>query len=147
MRAEFEASKPLNPVLPATGSFANEQTTYNAQVPPEGPKVFSVLADFSLNSAYDLNLTLTQASGQQRSVAGVFIDNSTNAEQVNVLVSVTNQLIKCPAHCQGYFTVFCPKNATITMTDPSGSSSAKVGFWWTNFPVANQVWPNFHDLT
>lgn len=127
-----------NPPLPP-GQTAPEYPTFNAQVPAEGPKVVAVQADFSAASAYDLNTLLTQASGQQRSIAGVFVDNSANSEQLNITVSVINQVVKCPANAQLWASLFVPKNATVTISDPSASSTAKVPLMFTNFPVANCV--------
>jgi hypothetical protein len=123
-------------------------TTFNAQVPAEGPKVSNpVVCDFSAASSYEYNTYLTQASAEQRSIAGCFIDNSSNGQEVEILISVSNQLVKCPAHSQGFFTLFVPKNAVLTMTDPSGESTAVVNFIFTNFPVANAVWGVSGDLT
>lgn len=110
------------------------------QVPAEGPRIVAVVADFSAAHAYDLNSLLTQGSAFQRSIAGVFVDNSTNGAEVSIFINVVNQTIKVPADSQAYLTLFVPKNATLTMSDPSGASTAKVAFMFTNFPIASAVW-------
>lgn len=140
MRAENWERKLSNPVLPPNGAMLNDFPTFNAQVPPEGPKVVSVLADFSKSPAYDFNTTLTQASGSQRAVSGVYVDNSANSHEVQIVVSVINQVLKVPANSQAYLTLFVPKNATITVSDPSGAATVAVPFMFVNFPLANAVW-------
>lgn len=126
-----------NPALNTT----SQQQTFNASVPAEGPKIIPLYVQFTATlHAFDANLLLAQAGAQMRSVAGIFIDNFANNQQLLVSISQTGHAIRCPAFSQGFFTLFVSKNGIITFSDPSAQSVALVPVYLTNFPVANHVW-------
>jgi hypothetical protein len=137
----------MNAVVPPNAAQLFDVAVYNAQVPKEGPKVCPVSCDFSVNSAYDLNLLLTQSQQYMSQVQGAFIDNSTNDQQVNIFVDVVNITYKIEPNSQAYLPMLVPKNATISMIDPSGESTAVVNFAFYNVPMPAAFWPNITPLS
>lgn len=136
-----------NPPLPA-GQSLIAVPVQNSYMPPEGPKAVSVRADFSQSKAYDINLLLAESLQQLSMIQGVFVDNSGNNAQVDIGVSVINQTVKISAESQGYYPIFAPKNATITVRDHSGTSSATISLTFYNMPMPASNWGNaFNNLT
>ena len=117
-----------------------DTAVFNAQIPKEGPKAVPLTADFSAHSSYDINFLLTMAQQFMSIIQGVYVDNSANGHEVSITVGTINQLVKCPANSQGYFPLFVPKNAVITVSDPSGASTSKVAFIFYNIPMPAAVW-------
>lgn len=128
----------------------NQQSILTSKVAPQslgGLNLVTFNIDFTgVGSSYLLNLT----SQQQAQLIGVprtlFIDNSSNPNNVVVNVGVTNQQFEAPPYSNGFYTLAsAPGAGLITLTSQGGATSVGnvavfdyviAPFVWTNVPSA-----------
>jgi hypothetical protein len=90
----------------------------NGPTPPEGAKAMAVNCPFTAqNTAFDIDLTLSQTQNYISLIQGVFLDNSANADVVSIVSNgATNQRIEFPAGAQGYIPLLATKPTSFTVT-------------------------------
>lgn len=125
------------PNLPSNSSQYFDAQVFNGLIPPEGPKVVPLSADFSAAASYTINFLLTQSQQFMSQIVSVFVDNSTNDQEVSITVGVINQVLKIPAHSQAYLPLFAPKNTVLTV---ASTGAHVVGFFFVNVPLPAAVW-------
>lgn len=105
--------------------------------PPEGPMEFTQVFDFSVSASYSVDFTFLQLQKLFSFVKCVFVDNSANAQPIEILTNISAQPIICPGYAQGYFpiTPVAPDRFTISS---SGSVKVTIIFYNIAFPAA--VW-------
>lgn len=81
----------------------------NGAVPCEGTKVFPFNLDFTAGkNAYSIDLTSQYNQKQFTTLQTVYIDNSNNPAILQIVCSVTGQVITAPALSQGYYAILQP---------------------------------------
>lgn len=113
------------------------QSVFNAMFPKEGAKVIPVPLNFSLQTTYNVDLTLLKQQGFINSLQTVFVDNGLNSAAVTIQVSGSNQIIRCPAGSQGVYPIFVPSNPQFTIFS---SGAVNVPVFFTNVPLPLNVW-------
>jgi len=109
----------------------------NMIVPAEGPKVVPIKLDFNGISEIEIDGNQIVTQGQLAYIQTVYIDNSENDEPISIVSDLTDQVITCPAGCQGNFNVFMPNNPKfIVRTD----GTLIVTIFFCNFPLIPAVW-------
>lgn len=68
-------------------------------------RAIHVLIDFSLGSAYQLDLSQVQSQGGMDSVQTLYIDNGASAAALTIVMGLTLQNIIIPAGAQGYIPI------------------------------------------
>jgi hypothetical protein len=124
---------------PANGYLANP--VFNALVPKEGPKTVNVLlaySQFTPPTTFNIDFRDLIESGQVYCIQTVYVDNRNNqANDVNIVVEGSAQVISCPAGYQGYFAILAQKVARFQVTC---AGSGDVRTQWINVPVPGVVW-------
>jgi len=112
---------------------------FNAMVPKEGPKALAINAPFtSQNTSFSIDLTLSQTQQYMSLVQGLFVDNSLNADIVEISIGGnTGQNIKFPAGGQGYIPILASKPTSFVVTSEGG---VNVLFIFLNVPVPAIIW-------
>lgn len=102
------------------------------------PKILPLRMDFSLQSAFIVDLTLVEDQKRIEFVQSFYIDNSANGSPVTLQALVTGQTIIVPPLSQGYYTfMVLAENMRF-----SAACANPVSVWihLANFPQANEVW-------
>src|ERR1700733_3178209 len=124
-------------VTPVSNNLANAIAIGNAVNPKEGPKAVPYNLDFSVQTAYSINILYLYQQNIISVIQVLYVDNSANADSVQVLVSQTSQRIIVPAGDQGYFPVLCPTNGVITVSSGGG---VQVPLCLINVPMQCLTW-------
>jgi len=109
--------------------------------------------DFSLDSAYQVDLTATMSSAQlAHPIQAMFVDNSRVPYGATVVqVFGTGQRIVVPAQAQGYYPLLLTSNSFVfTITNGSNLGlgvSALVDLFFMNVPFVSGQWSTASDLT
>lgn len=108
--------------------------------PRKGSRAMPVLLDFTIESPVGVNLTFDQESEKLEFVQAIFVDNSTNAQQLTATFNATGQAIIIPAGWQAYLPVLAGlSNCKVAFSVPSGTP--KIPCFFLNFPVPMALWP------
>lgn len=107
--------------------------------PQEGSRCISAQYSWVSATGYYEDLSQLQARGVETAIQGVFIDNSSNATNVQIVVSGTEQIIYCPANSQGIFPIFFTGTASFQITC-AANSSAVTRCYFLNVPGGASVW-------
>lgn len=113
--------------------------TANVAIPDEGPKVIRADLDFSALDNIDIEGLLATTTGFMSYVQGVFIDNQTNPNPVELKCSVTGQIITCPATSQGYFPLLIT-NPPRFNASTTPAADLRVLMFFYNVPIQPMVW-------
>jgi len=115
-----------------------DQSAFNAQIPPEGPRAVRLVAPFTnMATDFDVNILLTQSQKFLSMIVSVFVDNSLSAVECDLFISVLNVTLKIPAGAQAYLPILVPSNATMTL---HSAGAVNVGIDLLNVPVPAAVW-------
>lgn len=130
------ASQPV--IGPAQASTFLDMSIYNAQFPSEGAKVVPVPLNFSLQTAFTIDLTLLQQRGFVKSFQSVFVDNSASVVPITISIGASNQRVVIPGSSQGVVPIFVPSNPVFTVSSAGG---VVVPLFFCNVPLPAAVWP------
>src|SRR6185437_8815590 len=111
--------------------------TFNARMPAEGPKAIPLTFDFSQYPSYEVDFTLAQMQQRLSVVQSVWVDNSANPEPVSLNVSMSGQIIVCPAYSQGVFPCIAALRPKIIV---SCSGTSIIVCVFMNVPLPANVW-------
>jgi hypothetical protein len=113
----------------------------NSYIPPEGPKALPLALDFTINTAYQLQVTDIFSKGPGKPgfsvLQGFYADNSQSAAQLTVTISGTGQTLIVPAGFEGYIPMLSPSGGTITFTS-LGGIQLNVDLY--NVPMPAMIW-------
>lgn len=111
---------------------------FNMTLPAEGPITLPQNVDLQTDTEKELDLTQAINDKHISFIAGAWIDNSENAQDVTIQCSGTNQRIKFPASSQGWVAMHVtnPPKFNISQAAPDGI----VHILFTNFPVFPYIW-------
>lgn len=109
----------------------------NGAVPCEGTKVFPFNLDFTAVNAYLIDLTQQYQQKQFTTLQTVYIDNSNNNSILQVVCSVTGQVITAPALSQGYYAILQPSPPRLQVQTNGG---VIVTIQLMNFYIPPVVW-------
>lgn len=109
----------------------------NVVVPAGGPKCVPVMVDFTGVASVLLDGQAIVSQGKIEYLQGVFIDNSSNINNLSLTMSTTNQVIICPKKSQGYFTIMVPDPPQIVAATPIGVT---IPMFFYNVPIQPGVW-------
>jgi len=113
--------------------------TFNGLAPKELPKALTLALDFSAETSYVIDLEHAETEARLSLVQSVFVDNSVNAEQFSLTVSISGQVLRVPASAQAYLPVLAPSGAKfIAALKAVGTGITTISF--LNFPVPAAVW-------
>jgi hypothetical protein len=98
--------------------------------------------DFSAAAAYEFDFTVTNQNMVFGTVRSMFLDNSSNADEVEVTVSGTDQFFTIPAYAEGYFTITATKTSKIRIFS-DGPATDQITCVFYNFEQYPQVWYRF----
>lgn len=136
------ALAPVGPSLANTPGV-NQTTVLNALVPPEGPKSVAVPMDFTTTDTVLVDFTVTTSQAKISTVQMIYVDNFGNPARLDIAVSGTSQIIRCPAGRQGWFPVVATNRPKFTCTTTPGVT---VTVLFLNVPVAQGNWnPDEND--
>lgn len=112
---------------------------YNVAIPDEGPKCIRADLDFSSLGSIDIEGLLATTTGTMSYVQGVFIDNRTNDNPIELKCSVTGQIISCPANAQGYFPILIT-NPPRFVASTTPVAALRVLMFFYNVPIQPMIW-------
>jgi hypothetical protein len=124
-------------VTPVSSNGANAIAIGNAVNPKEGPKAIPYNLDFSVQTAYSINILYLYQQNIISVIQVIYVDNSQNVDAVTILVSQTSQRIIVPAGDEGYFPILCPTNGVITVSSGGG---VQVPLFLINVPMQCLTW-------
>lgn len=111
----------------------------NGAVPCEGTKAFPFKLDFTVGNAYVIDMTQSYLNKQFSTLQCVYIDNSDNASDLDIICNATDQRVSCPAGSQGYFPLLAPSPPKFVV-QTSGSLLLEIIF--LNFYIPPGLWAN-----
>jgi len=132
----------------ASGGYGAQPVGFG-YYPTEGSRVVTLAYNWSQQSAYSEDLAQALvAHGIETSIQGIYVDNSGNAETVQITIQGTGQLILVPPSSQGVFPAFFPPGASFTIQSsvagvaPALQSLQVTRLYLLNVPPqAAGVWP------
>lgn len=107
------------------------------ELPCEGQKAVPFTLDFGLYASFDIDLNQQQQQKLFTSAQGAYIDNSDNADVLEILCGGTNQRVIFPANSCGYVPLLLTTPATLTINSPGG---VVVQFTLLNFYIPPTIW-------
>ena len=112
----------------------------NMVVPAGGPKCVPVQQlDFSNVASIVIDGSAIVQQGKIEYLQGVFIDNSTNLNNISLTMSTTNQVIICPKKSQGYFSIMVPDPPQIVAATTQ-TANLIIPMFFYNVPIQPAVW-------
>jgi hypothetical protein len=108
--------------------------------PQEGSRAISAQYDWTSQTSYNEDLSQLVARGVETTIQGVFADNSTSAQFVTMLVSVTGQVLIIPPGIQGVFPLFFTGNPSFTLSVPSVASAVTRLIFLNVPPQTTVIW-------
>ena len=131
--------------MPTSINAANLQVqeTFNFSVPCEGAKVIPLLLDFSVDSEFDLDLSLFENQSRFTMLQTIYVDLSDTASPMVIVLdpSGLKQTIVAMGHTEGYYTVLVPNPSKVTLACASGQAER---VHLINVPIAGVVWAATH---
>lgn len=124
-----------------TKTVTNANLVGRLSVPdPNLPNAFATYnVDFSVAASIEFDFTVINQQQVLGVIKGMFIDNSSNPNEVTVSVSNTDQYFTVPAYAEGVFKIDAQINSRIKLeTDGGASDQVTVTFY--NREVAPSVW-------
>lgn len=109
--------------------------------PSEGRRIIPAILDFTNETQFDFDLASQYNNKAFTLLQTVYIDNSANANDAQIVVRSSGQSIPVPKNSAGYYTVFC--NAPPKISIISTSSAVKVGVALLNWFEDPYVWTGF----
>lgn len=110
---------------------------FTAAVPKEGPAVVPYSLDFTVQTAYNVDLSQLFNNQSVSIVQAIFADNSLNSAPLRIVVPDTQQALVWPAFSQGYLP--CLQTTSFKFVVSSGGALV-VQIQFMNFNVAPMVW-------
>jgi len=107
-----------------------------------GPVTLSYTANFSAASSLRFDFSVVRNTQQFGVPKAMFVDNSSSPNEVEVLVSGTDQFFTVPPRAQGTFTLDANIQSTITLTTDGGASDL-VSISFYNHERMPCVWYRF----
>lgn len=112
---------------------------YNAMAPEGGPKFIPLNLDFTNGvTNRDLDFVLDEMLTIMKFIQGVFIDNSEGTQPVFLTIANSQQVIKLQPGWQGYFPIFVPSAARISIQSASDIFLPVIFY---NVPLPSAQWP------
>lgn len=108
-------------------------------LPPEGSRCVMAQYDWTAQTGYADDLSQLVARGVETSIQSVFVDNSSNAQPVSILVNGTNHLIVTPARSQGFYPIFFTGAPGFQIT-VGAAAAALTRLYLLNLPCNGAVW-------
>lgn len=124
--------------MPQSNTQLSPLRAYLGTIPKEGPQVIPFIFDFSVQSNYEIDLTLIAQQGKISGVQGLYIDNASNDQPISILTSIINQTVTIPSQSQAYLPCLVSNQVKLTVTSANATGIATVML--LNFPVAAGVW-------
>lgn len=115
----------------------------NGEMPCEGTKAFPVVLDFTAANAYLVDFTQQYQQKQFTTVQCVFIDNSENSDDLDVICQTTKAVITAPPFSQGFYTLLQP-SPPVFQVQSNGNLVVEIVF--LNFYVPPTVWENINGV-
>jgi hypothetical protein len=106
--------------------------------PPEGAVTLPINLDFQATTEVVLDCQPIQAKGKFSQLQTIYIDNSDNAQPIEVTLNVTYQHLQIPAHYCGYLCVLTPNVKNVKFNTTGG---VVVPIQLMNFFLPTHVWP------
>lgn len=113
--------------------------TYNMVLPPEGPKAYSFLLDFTAENTQVLDFISQIQAGHIAFVQSILIDNRLNANPIEIVTEQINFPYAIDAGKQAYMPLFVTDSARLTFRTPQALSLV-VPVVVSNVPVTPFVW-------
>ena len=110
--------------------------TYNAVLPKGGPVTYPFPLDFSTQPQQTVDMQPEISAGKLDYISGCFVDNRTNAADLEIVCEGTNQKVRIPAGKQAYMPLLIGDAASLTI-NTTQANGLIVPFFVVNFPV----WP------
>jgi hypothetical protein len=95
--------------------------------------------DFRSSNTFVVDFTVTNQAQVIGTVRTMFMDNTTNPNEVIVSVGGTNQSFTIPANAEGYFPLTATEISRITMTSLGGATSIQSAVFY-NYDMPAVVW-------
>lgn len=111
----------------------------NVVVPASGPKCVPTSVDFTNVAQILLDGSAIVQGGKIEYLQGVFVDNSTNLNNLSLTMSTTNQQIIVPKKSQGYFSIMCPDPPQIVAATVQ-TNGLIIPMFFYNVPIQPGVW-------
>jgi len=113
----------------------------NSYIPPEGPKALPLALDFTINTAFQIQVSDLFSKGPGKPgfsvLQGFYADNSQSAAQLTVVISGTGQTLIVPAGSEGYIPMLSPSGGTIIFSSLGGN---KLNIDLYNVPMPAILW-------
>lgn len=110
---------------------------HNQQQSANGPTAVPVKFDFSLQSIYQIDMSILNNFQTIDFVQTIYIDNADNAFPCIVYNPTSQQRIIAPPYTQGWYPFICPNPGRFTVS----ASGANITYMeLVNFPVAPATW-------
>lgn len=114
--------------------------TSNLVLPPEGPRVLPFILDFSTVGTATQDLQLPIQNGVIKNIQTMFVDNSANANALNIKVGLNGQLIVVPPRSQGYFSILFNEQDSQFTFSTTAAANLKPSVYFANVPIMPAVW-------
>lgn len=121
----------------ANSPNATPMTVSAGTTPKIGPAVIPINLPLNQASSYALDLRGIQQLGFVDQLQSIYVDNSGNAQPLQIIVSSTNQSLIVPGYAQAFLPIFVSNNLVLTFVSTGG---VVVPVYPLNFPIAAAVW-------
>ena len=113
----------------------------NMILPPEGPKVFPMVLDFTTQDRQETDFGPYIGEGNEVSfLQGFFADNSRNDENLSVTSQNINHTIVIPPRTMGYMMMFISPTNGLLIWETVAAVNLTVPIVVTNCPVTPYLW-------
>lgn len=126
----------IGPGFPA--NQANPVNVSNQGMPVGGQTAVPIFLNFSTQSSYTLDFTLSQWQNKINSVQSIFVDNSGGTSPLVINTAITNQTLKIPAGAMAYLPIVAPAPPIFTVSCSAGAASTLIIF--LNVPMPIAIW-------
>lgn len=123
-----------------SGSAAGVMPVSYGYYPREGSRCVTASYNWTSQLAYAEDLSQLVARGIETSVQTLFVDNSTCAQPVTLLILGSDQVLVVPPNSQGVYPVFFTGTPALTLSVPALSATV-TRVYYLNVPISNAVWP------
>lgn len=109
-------------------------------IPPEGPQAIPIVLDFTATrQELEANLVITQQQHKISYIQSIYVDNSINAEPLEIFIPSTQHLVTVPPYHQGFIALLCSNPPSIIFAS-AVAAPINVVVQLLNFPVSNIIW-------
>lgn len=111
----------------------------NVVVPAGGPKCVPTFVDFTNAAQVTVDGVQLVTQGKIEYLQGVYIDNSTNLNNLSIQMSSTNQIITAKARTQGYYAIMVPDPPQMIVST-NQTNGLIIPLFFYNVPIQPAVW-------